>query len=947
MTDAFLDFVGPGARLAALQAGRAEDAVADAAAEVVNAAAEVAKAQAWASSLGIPDPATPTLKSARGYAIDAQAILDEIEEGSDPLVAAQVQAAAVSAAVALVAAGPNYASTAAGLAATDEGDAFAVFDGINTVTIYRHDAGPVATALRSFPFDLVSRLADQEQQIASIVSPTVAALRLGRESTAGNADVQAKVTSFQQPIVHSPSVSERWRGVVRANGLHFHIPYDATTVLVHNPDTGEAWQTNFGLDLSGTQKWRDAVVARNGLIYCVPYTSQSVLVIDPVAMTATLDVMGLPASALSGTAKWDGGCLANDGRIYCAPFQSTTLLVIDPANNTAQTFTAAQLGMGSTVLNGGTKYSGMVAVGGFVYATPFTAANVLRVNIATMVATQETYSLTLSDNNKWSRAIVVGTLIYCVPFTATDILVIDTVASTGTRTAMGATLTGSNKWRAIVRVGRKLYGIPGDAGDFLQIDLADTTGSTFGTATRQTFNVYDVRTPTTTGTLIEQLKWSGAVVHKNIVYGCPCGLNQAAQDILIFDPAGNAGAGQAYHTDLRAFLPTGVSGATKWFGGVAHPNGYVYSIPATAQDFLIIRDVDAANDNPVAVRHALGVTLDAVNQKFQGGVLAGDMCIYSFPRSEETRVLKIDPYDLTASPYGTAILTDWGGARDRETGLTGQPLGTGAVDEQKWHSTVVGMDGKIYGVPYNIDKVLILDPKAPDADKLELTNFGLNLSGIDKWVGGCLHPNGKIYCAPRSANDMLIIDTNPLSPTYNQAWRETFGLNFNTLSNAGQTTLKWSFPQIGADSRIYMLPRTARNVLVFDPSDTSVHPMGRVTFETFGLNMDPFSTLAGTGYTIASKAGPDGRIYAASTGAPPAGTGNFLIIDTIRHTATYEEFGLTTPLLTTNKVAGIVHTLTGRLICIPRSASFAIILKPKGVPALPPAAVLGPYLNKC
>lgn len=59
-------------------------------------------------------------------------------------------AAAASEAVALAAAGPNYADTSAGLAATGEGDTFAVEDD-GIVSVYRHDAGPTATLLRVLP----------------------------------------------------------------------------------------------------------------------------------------------------------------------------------------------------------------------------------------------------------------------------------------------------------------------------------------------------------------------------------------------------------------------------------------------------------------------------------------------------------------------------------------------------------------------------------------------------------------------------------------------------------------------------------------------------------------------------------------------------------------------------------------------------------------------------
>lgn len=68
-------------------------------------------------------------------------------QASATAAAASASAASASAATALAASGPNYASTAAGLAATSEGDTFAVVEG-DTIAVYRHDAGPVATFLR-------------------------------------------------------------------------------------------------------------------------------------------------------------------------------------------------------------------------------------------------------------------------------------------------------------------------------------------------------------------------------------------------------------------------------------------------------------------------------------------------------------------------------------------------------------------------------------------------------------------------------------------------------------------------------------------------------------------------------------------------------------------------------------------------------------------------------
>lgn len=72
------------------------------------------------------------------------------------VVAAQNAAAAAEAAAsaALAAAGiGEYADTAAGLAGTSVGETFWVNQGDGTGIIYRHDAGPVATALRPFIID--------------------------------------------------------------------------------------------------------------------------------------------------------------------------------------------------------------------------------------------------------------------------------------------------------------------------------------------------------------------------------------------------------------------------------------------------------------------------------------------------------------------------------------------------------------------------------------------------------------------------------------------------------------------------------------------------------------------------------------------------------------------------------------------------------------------------
>lgn len=66
-------------------------------------------------------------------------------------IAEYVDSAAASAAAALAAAGVNeYASASAGIDGTSEGETFWVDSGDGTGTTYRHDAGPIATAIGKF-----------------------------------------------------------------------------------------------------------------------------------------------------------------------------------------------------------------------------------------------------------------------------------------------------------------------------------------------------------------------------------------------------------------------------------------------------------------------------------------------------------------------------------------------------------------------------------------------------------------------------------------------------------------------------------------------------------------------------------------------------------------------------------------------------------------------------
>ena len=50
-------------------------------------------------------------------------------------------------------------------------------------------------------------------------------------------------------------------------------------------------------------------------------------------------------------------------------------------------------------------------------------------------------------------------------------------------------------------------------------------------------------------------------------------------------------------------------------------------------------------------------------------------------------------------------------------------------------------DGKVYGIPYNAESVLIIDPAAGTTDTSSMTV----MAGNGKWNGGVLAADGKVY----------------------------------------------------------------------------------------------------------------------------------------------------------------------------------------------------------
>jgi hypothetical protein len=111
-----------------------------------------------------------------------------------------------------------------------------------------------------------------------------------------------------------------------------------------------------------------------------------------------------------------------------------------------------------------------------------------------------------------------------------------------------------------------------------------------------------------------------------------------------------------------------------------------------------------------------------------------------------------------------------------------------------------------------------MPPPFPEntADRTSITG----LIGTDKWSGGALAPNGKIYCVPLSSLVVLIID--PATDT----------ANTTTITGIIGTS-KYQGAVLGQNGLIYAIPRNAGSILVINPAtNTTSSITGALTGST-------------------------------------------------------------------------------------------------------------------
>jgi len=206
-------------------------------------------------------------------------------------------------------------------------------------------------------------------------------------------------------------------------------------------------------------------------------------------------------------------------------------------------------------------------------------------------------------------------------------------------------------------------------------------------------------------------------------------------------------------------------------------------------------DAAAAGADSVATE-LVGPDLGTAAAKWHGGALADDGCIYCAPYRTR-RVLRIDPGAATAEPIGSA-----------------EVVSTGAADGEAGWAGAVAWGGMVWCIPHGATRFLRVDPAKIGADSgVEPVGEDLSTTGLGgRWQGGVLKGDA-VYLIPDTATRVVRFDLNTLR----------FAAIGDTFVNSPQ---KWCGGAIDRTGLIFCAPRSADHVLMIDPAKQTATLVG-------------------------------------------------------------------------------------------------------------------------
>jgi len=252
-------------------------------------------------------------------------------------------------------------------------------------------------------------------------------------------------------------------------------------------------------------------------------------------------------------------------------------------------------------------------------------------------------------------------------------------------------------------------------------------------------------------------------------------------------------------------------GTFGWMGSIVDPiTGLVYAAPyqnntVIENSILCIAPWDSQFTLLSTITTIGGMTSNGIKMiptpdnvtGYRGVVLGSDDNMYFIPSSDTADTIVRLAVGTTMAGTHTPTSLDF----TIEGGDTG-------VD--KWSGGVLGADGKIYCAPLDADNVLVIDPSKADSDNTKVQRL---FSGVvttatassQRWMGGCVTPSGEIMFAPFDNDKALFI--RPIRYYTNNQARLSIQFNETDLNSPAYTNEQRFWGAVQApNGLVYLVP---------------------------------------------------------------------------------------------------------------------------------------------
>ena len=522
--------------------------------------------------------------------------------------------------------------------------------------------------------------------------------------------------------------------------------------------------------------------------------------------------------------KWGAAALDARGRIFFLPGCSSRVLCVDPQEGKIRE-------IGAEIEGSGKKkdlFAGaVVGTDGCIYGVPFEASRVLRLDPETdeieMIVIE---GLEPKKPGLWGEGVLCDDgKIYCAPAKATQILCIDPAARQAFLVGSGLPqLDGVNKWWGAALAAGHVFFLPQNHGQVLCFDPKSGEHKLIG---------MDMAT--------QQIKYSGACTLDGLIYGAPYDSDR----VLCVDPV----------KMTSYFVGPNLSENHRFGKFVVGSDNLIYGIPRYAARVLRFDPAKGTAD-------MIGDKLDGHIHKYNGGALAKDGFLYCAPYAassllrintvqqlgESNRMAelwtgeqRIFQKSLTWEWFRPDIL-DWlsheldrfgAGAvvRMLAEAAEGRAEGDGTDDQDQlfefdlngkfldWLSEMKNPEARAKLVDPLLRGMSASPPKFSLAKDMASNSIGLIPSELgetqqkNQWMGAALAKDGRIFSVPRTAREVLYVDTV----------KGRVGL----LESQIQGDQAYYDAIAATTNCIYGVPFDAPRVLCIDPLSNSVTFIGR------------------------------------------------------------------------------------------------------------------------